>query len=328
MSPRVRRPVTYALIGVLVLLNIVLIVLLLLRDPASASGEAGEYVPPSVGTSPEESSSGSGVEGDGPDESASETPGETAEAPSESESDGPVEAALPVPAERLLASANGEVAWRAVVGDCQNPGTVELTTDGGATWSPTDTGLAPVTRLKAITPTAVFAVGGVDPDCAPVYAGSVDGGNNWEQAPELVDGTWYIDPSDRAVLGTTVGEVEAPCEVAGLAGFDDASAALLCTDGSLSVSTDGGSSWTTTAEETGAVAVGLTLQGYVLAGSAEGCEGTQLWTAGVEGSTAPVGCAEGAEPAAGQTAVAGAGDAMWLWAGEETLVSNDGGASW
>ncbi|MGC5617423.1 hypothetical protein [Georgenia sp. Z1491] len=40
------------------------------------------------------------------------------------------------------------------------------------------------------------------------------------------------------------------------------------------------------------------------------------------------GSAEGADPEAGQTAVAGAGDAMWLWAGEETLVSADGGASW
>lgn len=328
MSSRARKALPYAGLAILVVLNVVLIGLLLTRDYSAESATGDSYTPPTVGSADESTSDAVGENSSG--ESGSAEPVEEQDSGAESESDAPaVGAQEPLPAERLIASANGDVAWRAVVGSCEAPGTVELTTDGGASWSPTDVGdLAPVARLKAITPAAVFAIGGTAPDCSPSYAGSVDGGNNWEQAPELVDGSWYVDPSDRAVLGTSVGEVDAPCEISGLAGFDDNSAAILCTDGSLTVSTDGGASWATAAEETGAVAIGLTLQGYVLAGSAEDCAGTQIWTAGVEGSTAPVGCAEDAQPEAGQTAVAGAGSAMWLWAGEETLVSPDGGVTW
>ncbi|MGC5629543.1 WD40/YVTN/BNR-like repeat-containing protein [Georgenia sp. Z1344] len=324
MSSSARRVLLYAGLGALVVLNVVLLALLLTRDVSAESVMGDAYTTPTAGSVTDESPSD---EGTTPAESPSD---DVVEGPTESESDAPaIDVPMPEPAERLIASASGDVAWRAIVGSCEAPGSVELTTDGGATWSPADVGgLAPVSRLKAITPAAVFAIGGVDPNCSPTYAGSVDGGNNWEQAPELAQGSWYIDPSDRAVLGTSVGEVDAPCEVAGLAGFDDNAAALLCTDGSLTVSNDGGASWTTAAEETNAVAIGLTLQGYVLAGSDEECAGTQIWTAGVEGDTAPVGCAEDVQTEAGQTAVSGAGGAMWLWADDETLVSTDGGSTW
>lgn len=326
MSSSARRVLLYAGLGALVVLNAVLAIMLLTRDTSAQSIDGERYTPPVVAGSPD----GSADESDTEAPSESESGASALTEPDESESDAPaVDAQAPVPAERLIASANGDVAWRAVVGSCEDPGSVELTTDGGATWSSADVGeLAPVSRLKAITPAAVFAIGGADPDCSPTYAGSVDGGTSWEQAPELVEGSWYVDPTDRAVLGTTVGQVDAPCEIAGLAGFDDNSAAILCTDGSLTVSTDGGASWTTAVEETDAVSIGLTLQGYVLAGSSEDCAGTQIWSAGIEGTTAPVGCAEDVQPVAGQTAVAGAGSSMWLWAGEETLVSADAGVTW
>ena len=67
----------------------------------------------------------------------------------------------PAPAERLLIAVSSKTAWRATVGDCDTPGKIERSTDGGASWKLiVRTGLAPIVRLGAETNGNLFTIGG------------------------------------------------------------------------------------------------------------------------------------------------------------------------
>ena len=98
-------------------------------------------------------------------------PAEQTTSPSPSASKDPTSSTRPIkpaPAQRLLFAATSKTAWRATVGDCNTPGQVERSTDGGASWKPIDrAGLAPIVRLgasqTAISSPSVVAVGAVQP---------------------------------------------------------------------------------------------------------------------------------------------------------------------
>ena len=74
----------------------------------------------------------------------------------------------PAPADRLLLAVSSKTAWRATVGDCDTPGKVERSTNGGASWKRiVRSGPAPIVRLGAAPGGNVFTIGGTRQSCSP-----------------------------------------------------------------------------------------------------------------------------------------------------------------
>ncbi|MEE6296991.1 hypothetical protein [Georgenia wangjunii] len=305
-------------IGALVVLNAVLIFMLLrppeppasdplpdfTPEPATTSASAGTKVPPGGTTSPEPA------------------PDATTGAPAQVGAQ---------PAQRLLAASTEAVAWRASTGDCEAPAVLEYTEDGGATWSAREPGVTPVSRMKVQSGSAMFVIGGTD-GCSPTYRSTSNAGVTWSTADEYLGGSWFLLPADRTRMSAPAGEVPVPCEgePVGLAGLDAERAAVLCTEGTLQLTSDGGSTWAAAGSTPGALALGLRPDGYVLATASPDCAGVEvrLPDAAGAGLDDAAGCAPAAQAEPGQVAVSATWDTVWLWSGDEVLVSADAGQTW
>jgi len=246
----------------------------------------------------------------------------------------------PAPAARLLTAANDRVAWRATTGTCEEPALLERTDDAGVTWRPLAPGVAPAVRLKASSDTQLFVIGG-DPaaGCAPTFAFSRTSGDSWVADDGELAGSWYLAPQDRATIHGPRAEVPLPCATAvHLAGLDLSRAGLLCTDGGVWLTADGGASWAQAGTVSDAVAIAPTADGFLLAVLRPAtCAGVGVFPVASDGAgtaeaglpdASPLGCApiEGAAP--GQVAVAAAAANLWIWSGDAVLRSSDGGLTW
>lgn len=297
-----RRSWSVAGLGALIVLNVVLVGLLVLRPAPVLDPEPGASRPTVAET---------------------ETPAkrEPAELPTEA-----APAAEAGPAEHLIVNADATTAWRVAVGECDDPAVMERTTDGGETWEELDVDLAPVSRVRVLGPQNLFVIGGGE-DCEPTYRSSSSGGSDWLTSDQYLEGSWYLLPSDRLTMAAPAGEVEVPCEPVDLAALDAADAAVLCTDGTLALTPDGGASWDETEAPLGAAAIGVADDGYVLAGSDDECEdGVAVALIASDGEPLAETACAAAE--GGTIAVSGTAGALWLWADEDVYVSTDGGQTW
>lgn len=239
---------------------------------------------------------------------------------------------------RVLAAWTADVAWRATTGPCPaTPALPELTRDGGATWAATD----------ATTPTGTVAVQSIRPEgdavvsmvtltaegCSPAFVRSYVSGDNYGVYPDELPGMWFVDPTDRSVLhAPAVGTVAVPCDsVITVAPADASSAAVLCSDQTVAVTSDSGASWGPRVEVPGAQTVAAVAGGFTVAAvGAPACAGVQLSVlagGGVEES----GCVVvdvAPESLVGEVAVSEAAGTIWVWAGAALVRSSDGGVSW
>ncbi|WP_454085390.1 hypothetical protein [Georgenia sp. Marseille-Q6866] len=287
----------------MIVLNVVLIGLLVLRPVPVVDDERADLGRPTV------------------TESETLEKQEPAELPTDSG-----ETAQTNPAERLIVNADAVTAWRVEVGQCDDPAAMERTTDGGETWEEIPVDLGPISRVRVLGPQTLFAIGGGE-DCQPTYVSSSSGGSSWLTSDEYLEGSWYLLPSDRSTMATPVGEVETPCEQMGLAARNATDAAVLCADGTLALTADGGETWDGSAATIAASAIGVADEGYVLAGSHESCEDSvavALLASDGEALDEPS-CAPSN---AGSLAVSGAAGTVWLWAADEVYVSTDSEQSW
>ncbi len=290
-------------LGALTALNAVLIGLLVLRPAPVVDDERASSSTPTV------------TETEAPEKQ------EPAEMPTESGGTAQVAAA-----ERLIVNVDATTAWRVVMGECEDPAAMERTTDGGETWEELPVALAPVSRVRVLGEQDLFAIGGGE-DCEPTYVSSSSGGSSWTTSNQYLEGSWYLHPGDRSTMATPVGEVELPCEPVDLAALDASDAAVLCTDGALAFTSDGGASWEEGRSDIAATAIGGADGGYVLAGTYERCEdGVAVTSLNVFGEAADEPSCAPAED--GALAVSGAADALWLWSDDEVYVSTDAGQSW
>jgi len=270
---------------------------------------------------------------------AGSTPGAT---PPATESTAPANSApatdvpvtVPVPT-RVLAALDEASAVRAVSTACPAPSTIEVTSDSGASWEAAEAGaVAAVQRVVVDADAFVVLIGlGVE-GCAPAYERSFTGGTAWESAPDELGASWFIDPANRTGIHTPAGDVAIPCSVAvQVAVTDEASAGLLCDDGSVHATFDSGTSWVSSTPVAGAAAIGFGGDGYrVAVVNQNGCVGAQVVSVTVVDGAAQVGspgaCLEVNVPA-GEVAVDSGGDgSIWVWAGDRIGRSADGGISW
>lgn len=274
------------------------------------------------------------VEGSGttPISAAPPAEEESRETPAESPAPDPVVTVADTA--RVLAAVDADLAYRAVTGACPaTPATIEVTADAGGEWIAYEASdIAASRSIRSISPGGGGFVSMITlnaDSCAPQYLHSFVEGIAWEAAEGLT-GEWFVDPANAALLNTPVGAATAPCEVVRLAPRDDVSAAALCRDSSLALTADAGASWSRSAPITGADALSATGDGYRLAVIGQnGCANAQVMSVGNGLELGAPGACVAGTGAAGQTALAEAGDGtVWLWSGDALMRSADGGASW
>ena len=265
-----------------------------------------------------------------PEPAPSESP-----APSATPSASPTPQADAVPPTRLLSALGGTVAWRSNVGSCPStPPTPELSTDGGATWTPsnlnapTDATAIVSIRTRGTELATMVALSGTD--CAPEFVQTYVGGDNWAVYPDRLAGSWFVNPANRASVHSPQGDRAAPCpSVVDLASRGDTSAAVLCSDHTVFRTTDAGSTWGPSVAVPGSVALASSSNGYAIAVTADpGCGSVAIASIDSSKSAATFnGCASIPEPEAGTIAIAEGSGALWLWAGQTLVRSTNAGAN-
>lgn len=244
----------------------------------------------------------------------------TAEAsPEPTETPDPIPPATPVA--RALTVVDEQVAWRAERGTCDTQAVIEVTSDGGATWTPTQ----PVTTegrevlwLWAQDDEYAQAAVSAGDDCEWTGIRTFTSGNFWQPSPDAFDEAAFIAP-DGALI--TPSGVTVPCDTpVDVADREDA-LAVLCADGTVHESIDG-AGWTQ-ASVPGALAITEAGDGYAVAVQRlEGCDGIALVSLNPEvlssGGTPSEArsCLTGAvDPAS--SVLASSSDAISLWSGAE-----------
>lgn len=223
------------------------------------------------------------------------------------------------------------VGWRATITECDSPGNLEVTSNGGRSWRTTKSGLTNMLRLKTFGVAAVFAVG-TDDRCRARFRTIESPDGRWESEGGMLPEIWYREPKRRDVVHAPGGDRSRPCEsgVADLAGLGSSNAAALCQDGSLAITDSAGKRWGPLRLDLDVQALNADDLGFVAAGRSSACGGVAVVIFNPDGDAgsgtshcAPVG-AEGTTA----LAVAVRGDLLWVWADDRVLTSTDGGRTW
>lgn len=314
-----RRRWALSLIAALVILNGIVLTWLMNADAPAGSAEPTPTSTTSLTSDPT------------PQTSSPQMPGETTDPAS------PADPALADPAgtsaalaTRQLVAVDGDVAWRSTLASCgQGAAIVERTVDGGDSWTATDLDVESVVRLRATDARSAFVVG-VDQGCQTALATTSDGGETWGRADVNLSATWFLAPTDRTLVVGPRGEAPVPCPggAIDLAAVDVQRGAVLCQDGSLAVSTDGGRSWATTGSVAGARAIAQNGSTYAVATFEGPCDALSVYGVNSDGEVqgAPLACAP--VTTAADVAVSISDDLLWVWSGTELAISQDGGQTW
>ena len=125
----------------------------------------------------------------------------------------------PAPVERLLVATSSKTAWRATVGDCDTPGEIEQSTNGGGSWKRiVRTGPAPIVQLGAEPSGNVFAIGGARQSCSYRYVSFANDGTITASTTRPVN-VWFPNPKNRDEINGPSDTKTTPCKghVVGLA---------------------------------------------------------------------------------------------------------------
>jgi hypothetical protein len=244
------------------------------------------------------------------------------------------------PATRLLAAFDASTAWRAETGTCPKANAlVEHTVDSGQTWNGFDLGVQ-----GGISSTIRLSVAGDDrsasivaltkQDCSATWVGTTTQGTEWTAFPDRVATAWHLQPGDSTMVVSPGGPKPAPCgEVVGLADLSEVAAAILCSDGSVLRTANGGTTWDeSTSVQGSAAAIGRGPDGYLVATASvdPACVGLAVSAVPATGMTAstPISrCVETGNESS-DLAISGNDQAIWVWAGTATLRSLNGGTTW
>jgi hypothetical protein len=239
----------------------------------------------------------------------------------------------PAPVERLLLAMSAKTAWRATVGDCDTPGEIERSTNGGASWKRIiPTGPAPIVRLGAEPSGNVFAIGGARQSCSYRYVAYTIDGAVTASTNSPVD-LWFPTPRDRDEINGPGDTKATPCEghVVGLAPLDLSRALVVCDNGAAISTRNSGKTWRQVARIPNTLAIAADSDRYWIAGVHEGCDGLTVQPLAEEGGSLTRGrtrCASGLNVVGGQVAIDVSDGTIWLWSGNRIAISTDDGETW
>lgn len=304
-------------VGGLVALNLVLIGALVLRDPVRTAVSAAPVPASSSSLTPSLlTTTPSSTPDQTPSTSSSTTPSPSPSPFADRPSDGAGEP------DRLLAVNSGRVAWRANSTDCGGSAVVDVTTNGGSSWSRTKPGLTAIVRLKAYGDGSVFAIG-ADDQCRPTYAWITGPEQQWQRDPGRVENTWYRSPDDPDEVHAPGGSNSRPCgdDLLDLAGLGTFEAAVLCTDGRVRTEAEG-RSWKTVQNDSKSLSLNADDNEFVSAGTRSDCSGIVFKRfdrtgAGLDDKGI---CRSQVRTSRGTTAVSVRAQRVWLWAGDQILT--------
>jgi hypothetical protein len=240
-----------------------------------------------------------------------------------------------VPVQRLVSALDATTAWRASVGSCVAGGArLEVTTDGGASWTRLRSPARALVRVQPLSATSGFVIGAAT-GCELRQQATNDVGRTW-QPPTAVSGAWARRLDEPTRVLTPKDPRATPCGAAVVVDLSRTSttqAQVLCAGGAVVVSNDGGLTWADSGRAPGAVALGNRLAGggtlstYAVRVVA-GCQGVQVVRV-VKGQTAEaVACVPTGGVAPGQVGLSLTAAGGWLAAGDATWVSSRDLTSW
>ncbi len=262
--------------------------------------------------------------------SSSSVPGSSAESPGGGSSTGSVSAAQ-APLQTMIMALDNQRAWRVVAGSCSDGGAALATTaDGGKTWTEGRTTLRRIVRLRPSDNRTAFVIG-ASSTCVAELRDTIDGGGTW--TPAGTAGTWFRDPKMPTVVRGPRAAATQPCgkgAVLDLAVLATNSARVLCADGLVRSTANGGVLWADVATVDGAVALAVpaakSAESYVARLGAPDCAGVQILRVQPRAATS---CVETAIPAVpGQIAMSLTKGGGWLAVGSTTMRSTDDLVTW
>jgi len=239
-----------------------------------------------------------------------------------------------VPVSRLVSALDAAIAWRATTGTCARGGaTVELTSDGGQTWTKLRSPARAIARVQPLDPTRVFMVG-AGADCTLEQYASSNAGAMW-RAPTVITGGWARRLDKPTQVLTPQRSAATPCGggvVLDLSRTSAVEAQSLCADGSVVLTRDGGSTWTDSGSAPGAIALSnllvdnrLTTYAVRLVGA---CKGVQLVEVVNGRAPAVVACVPVPDARRGDVGLSVTQRAGWIVAGKQTWLSRGDLTSW
>ncbi len=294
------------------MLNVVLIGALALRVPSPATSAVPAPDLTSLST-PSRSASAETSTSTGPTARPSASPSPSpSSSPTPSPSPKPEQPAADL--DRVLAASSAQVAWRAERTDCGSSSPVEVTTNGGKSWSRTRPGIGSIVRLKTYHDQSVFAIG-ADSRCRPTFAWTTGPGEPWQRDRSRAADIWYRTPKNVDVVHAPSGLLSRPCGdgLVSLAGLGTYDAAVLCADGRIRTDAEG-RSWRTVATRTRVVSLNADDSVFVAVGTRPGCAGAVIKRFGEDGTGLGLpGQCRASAGSDGRTAVAIRGDVTWIW---------------
>ncbi|MEW1954949.1 hypothetical protein [Terrabacter sp. NPDC080008] len=240
-----------------------------------------------------------------------------------------------VPVAQVIAAADGKRAWRATLGTCADKGaSLSVTDDGGRTWTERTAPAPALGRVQPVGAGRGFVIA-ARTGCKPGEYDTDDGAATWK-SPIAVDGGWSRVPGgeEPEQVITPQRPDARPCgstTVVDLARVSAARAVVVCADGRIVRSTDGGSRWSTQATVKGALSVSARDEGgtptVYVARTSDACDGVEI--AKVTDTATALSCVKAPlDGAEGRVSLSVVGAAGWLAVADTTWRSGSDLATW
>ena len=224
-----------------------------------------------------------------------------------------------------LSAANDGTVVYGTRGRCSDPeASVQVSTDGGADFGASPTGLTSVLAVKAVDAGSISVVG-TTADCKVQQVTSGDGGASWTTADDI--SLWYpkADDTTKVVTPDRTSTLRDGCVVTSISQVTDESGRVTCADGSILGSGDNGKTWVDLGRlDNVRVATFLTPSGGYALARFNGCAANAFTTTDGGVTWTPGGCISG-EPA---RAIAATSSRLVAVVDEDVYESENNGTAW